>query len=58
MIEPKWKLIKNQLTGVEDVVWRNLENGEQESCLVNTPEYLKWLEEGNTPLPADAPNEE
>ena len=53
MIEQKWKLIKNQLTGVEDVVWRKLSNGVQESCLVTSEEYLKWLAEGNTPEEAE-----
>jgi hypothetical protein len=26
--------------------------------LVTAEEYLKWLEAGNTPLPADAPEEQ
>ena len=57
MNEPKWKLIKDPMTQQENVVWRQWENGRQESCLVTTPEYLKWLAEGNTPLPADEPSE-
>jgi hypothetical protein len=47
MNEPKWKLINN------DVVWRELQDGRQESCLVTAEEYLKWVAEGNEPLPAD-----
>jgi len=35
------------------VVWREWPDGRQESCLVTTPEYLAWVAEGNTPLPAD-----
>ena len=48
-----WKLIKNPITGKCDVVWRELPDGRQESILVTTKEYIKWLDEGNTPLPAD-----
>ena len=29
-----WKLIKDPITGQENVVWRELENGSQESCLI------------------------
>jgi hypothetical protein len=43
----------SQLMQQTQVVWREWPDGKQESCLVTTPEYLKWLEEGNTPLPAD-----
>ncbi len=32
------------IDGVETGEWHNVTNSEQ---------YLKWLEEGNTPLPAD-----
>jgi len=39
-----------------DVVLREWSDGKQESCLVTTPEYLEWLEEGNTPLPAEEEN--
>lgn len=53
MIEPIWKLIKDPITGKENIVWRQLKDGTQESCLITTKAYLKWLEEGNTPLPAD-----
>lgn len=53
MIEPTWKLIKNPITQQEDVVWREWEDGRQESCLVTAQEYVKWLEEGNTVLSAD-----
>ena len=53
MIEPIWKLIKDPITGQENVVWREWEDGKQESCLITTEGYLKWLEEGNEPEPAD-----
>ena len=47
MNEPIWKIISS------DVVWREWPDGRQESCLVTAEEYLRWLEAGNTPLPAD-----
>jgi len=50
-----WKLIKNPMTGQDDVVWRELDDGRQESCSVLAEEYLVWLSEGNQPLPADVP---
>ena len=53
MIEPIWKLMKDPITGQENVVWRVWEDGTQESCLITAEAYLKWLDEGNTPLPAD-----
>ena len=54
MIEPTWKLIKDISTNQEYAVWREWEDGRQESCLVTAEEYVKWLAEGNTPLPADS----
>jgi len=50
---PIWKLIKNPITGEENVVWRQWNDGKQESCLITDEAYLKWVAEGNTPLPAD-----
>ena len=54
MIEPIWKLIKNPITGEDNVVWREWEDGRQESCLVTAEEYVKWVEAGGQPLPADS----
>ena len=53
MTQPIWKLLP--LTFMQDVqvVWRELEDGRQESCLVTAPEFVAWLAEGNEPLPAD-----
>jgi hypothetical protein len=53
MNEPIWKLMPKSNMREIDVVWREWESGKQESCLVIAPEYVKWLEEGNTPTPAD-----
>ena len=53
MSEPIWKLMHLMLMQTTQVVWREWPDGKQESCLVTTPEYLAWLAEGNTPLPAD-----
>lgn len=53
MTYPIWKLIPLQPMQTTQVVWREWPDGRQESCLVTTPEYLKWLEEGNLPEPAD-----
>jgi hypothetical protein len=53
MNEPIWKFMPQMSAQQTQVVWRQWPDGRQESCLVTAPEYLKWLEEGNTPLPAD-----
>jgi hypothetical protein len=53
MIEPIWKLIKDHITGQENVVWREWEDGTQESCLITAEQYLVWIEQGGVPLPAD-----
>jgi hypothetical protein len=53
-----YKLIKNTLTNKINIVQRLSDN----ACIpfdeANTDyqEYLKWLEEGNTPLPAEENN--
>ena len=49
-----WKLIKDSRTSEEYAVWRELETGEQQIRLLTDPEYVRWLAEGNEPLPADA----
>ena len=50
--------IKTSLSGVEFVV-RQTDGAEIPFDPANTDyqQYLKWLEEGNTPLPADTPEE-
>jgi hypothetical protein len=53
MSEPIWKLMQMLPMQTTQAVWREWPDGRQESCLVTTAEYLKWLAEGNTPLPAD-----
>lgn len=55
MSEPILKLMPMLPMQTTQVVWREWPDGRQESCLVTTAEYLKWLAEGNTPLPADPP---
>jgi ABC-type cobalt transport system substrate-binding protein len=49
MTEPIWKLLQLQPMQTVQVVWREWEDGRQESCLVTAPEYLAWLAEGNEP---------
>jgi hypothetical protein len=53
MTTPTWKLIPLMPMQTTQVVWREWPDGKQESCLVTAEEYVKWLAEGNTPLPAD-----
>ena len=53
MTTPIWKLKPLEFGQEVQTVWREWPNGCQESCLVTDQAYLKWLEEGNQPLPAD-----
>ena len=53
MNEPIWKLLPLMPMQTTQVVWREWEDGKQESCLVTNEAYLAWLELGNTPEPAD-----
>jgi hypothetical protein len=57
-----YRLVKNPFNGRKDVVNKMMEGGVMLSIPfdpANTDyqQYLKWLEEGNTPLPADTPEE-
>lgn len=54
MIEPTWKLLPLQSMQTTQVVWREWEDGRQESCLVTAEEYVKWVQAGNQPIPADS----
>lgn len=38
---------------LQRIVSRTLQDGRSESALVTSAEVQKWVEEGNTPLPAD-----
>jgi hypothetical protein len=53
MIEPTWRLLPLQPMQTIQVVWREWQDGKQESCLITAPEYVKWLEAGNTPEEAE-----
>ena len=53
MSEPVWKLYYRRGQGSPDAVTRTWPDGHQESCLVTSEEYLRWLKLGNTPEPAD-----
>ena len=53
MNEPIWKLMPMMPMQEVQVVWRKWPDGKQESMFVTAPEYLAWLEQGNTPFPAD-----
>jgi hypothetical protein len=50
-----YKLIKNPLTNETNMVLRVADNAyiPFDPANIDYQEYLKWLEEGNTPLPAD-----
>ena len=47
MIKPNWKLLPYDSELSYRVVWRRLENGVEESCRDDAPEYLAWVAEGN-----------
>lgn len=57
MNNPIWKLLPILPTQSVQVVLRKWPDGRQESVLVTSDEYLKWLDAGNEPLPADIPSE-
>jgi hypothetical protein len=41
-----WKLLPRQHDTFVDVVWRKLDNGREESCLVTTEQFKKDLADG------------
>jgi hypothetical protein len=53
MTEPIWKLMPLHPMQTTQVVWREWEDGRQESCLVTAEEYFKWVQAGNIPTPPD-----
>ena len=48
-----WKLMRDPETGQTNTVWRKWDDGREESMFVSTPEFQKWLAEGNEPAPPD-----
>lgn len=50
-----WKLVAQLTPTMPEQVMRVCEDGSVVVMLTTAPEYLKWLEEGNTPEPADEP---
>jgi hypothetical protein len=54
-----YKIIQDTLTRKDECILRISDNAFIPFDPANTDyqAYLKWLEEGNTPLPADEPNE-
>jgi hypothetical protein len=53
MNDPIWKLMPKATDQKIDVVWRRWPDGHEESCLVTTEKYVRWLADGNEPLPPD-----
>lgn len=56
MTTPVWKLQPQEFSQPVQTVRREWPDGRQESCLVTDQAYLRWLDEGNQPLPADEMN--
>jgi hypothetical protein len=48
-----YKLIKTNMNGVKIYAKIDDDGISRQSCTEQNPEYLKWLSEGNTPLPAE-----
>lgn len=48
-----WKIVSKVSPTMPEQVMLVRDDGSVLVALTTAPEYLKWLEEGNTPLPAD-----
>jgi len=53
MNEPIWKLLPKPPIAPIQSVGRTWEDGRSETTTIDSPEYLKWVAEGNTPEPVD-----